>query len=157
MSTDEWWLILLATACYVCIQTYWWIFGVHMIMRLNESSASSTKNNFRTLTCTCNFLQSYHASMQWIKCMHSQVLSRPSNFKCRCYAKNHSGQLQVRLLFFPALNGTVSAKIALRLKCYKNASRLNRYNFPTDKAIDFLFSTLHTTPFHYEVLKIGSR
>ena len=53
--------------------------------------------------------------------------------------------------------GTVSAKIAPRLKCYKNASRLNRYNFPTDNAIDFLFSTLHTTPFHYEVLKIGSR
>ena len=53
--------------------------------------------------------------------------------------------------------GTVSAKIAPRLKCYKNALRLNRYNFPTDSAIDFLFSTLHTTPFHYEVLKIGSR
>ena len=53
--------------------------------------------------------------------------------------------------------GTVSAKIAPRLKCYKNASRLNRYNFPTDNAIDFLFSTLHTTPFHYEVLKIESR
>ena len=53
--------------------------------------------------------------------------------------------------------GTVSAKIAPRLKCYKNALRLNRYNFPTDNAIDFLFSSLHTTPFHYEVLKIGSR
>ena len=53
--------------------------------------------------------------------------------------------------------GTVSAKIAPRLECYKNASRLNRYNFPTDNAIDFLFSTLHTTPFHYGVLKIGSR
>ena len=39
--------------------------------------------------------------------------------------------------------GTVSAKIAPPLKCYKNASRLNRYNFPTDYAIDFLFSTLH--------------
>ena len=55
------------------------------------------------------------------------------------------------------INGTVSAKIAPRLKCYKNASRLNRYNFPTDNAIDVLFSTLHTTPFHYKVLKIGSR
>ena len=44
-----------------------------------------------------------------------------------------------------------------KLKCYKNASRLNRYSFPTDNAIGFLFSTLHTTPFHYEVLKIGSR
>ena len=53
--------------------------------------------------------------------------------------------------------GTVSAKIAPRLKCYKNASRLNRYNFPTDNAIAFLLSTLHTTPLHYEVLKIGSR
>ena len=58
---------------------------------------------------------------------------------------------------FEMLYGTVSAKIAPRLKCYKNASRLNRYNFPTDNAIDFLFSILHTTPFHYETLKIGSR
>ena len=40
--------------------------------------------------------------------------------------------------------GTVSAKIAARLQCYKNASRLNRYNFPTDNAIDFLVSTLHS-------------
>ena len=40
--------------------------------------------------------------------------------------------------------GTVSAKIAPRLKCYKNASRLNRYNFPMDNAIDFLCSTLHS-------------
>ena len=53
--------------------------------------------------------------------------------------------------------GTVSAKIAPLLKCYKNASRLNRYNFLTDNAIDFLFSTLRTKPFHYEVMKIGSR
>ena len=37
--------------------------------------------------------------------------------------------------------GTVSAKIAPRFKCYNNASRLNRYNFPTDNAIDFLFAT----------------
>ena len=41
---------------------------------------------------------------------------------------------------YAILYGTVSAKIAPRLKCYKNASRLNRYNFPTD----FLFSTLHS-------------
>ena len=40
--------------------------------------------------------------------------------------------------------GTVSTKIAPRLKCYKNASRLNRYYVPTDNAIDFLFSTLHS-------------
>ena len=40
--------------------------------------------------------------------------------------------------------GTVSAKIAPRLKCYNNASRMNRYNFPTDNAIGFLFSTLHS-------------
>ena len=40
--------------------------------------------------------------------------------------------------------GTVSAKIAPRLKCFKNASRLNRYNIPTDNAIDFLVSTLHS-------------
>ena len=48
------------------------------------------------------------------------------------------------LLHGAVLYGTVSAKIAPRLKCYKNASRLNHYNFPTDNAIAFLFSTLHS-------------
>ena len=33
--------------------------------------------------------------------------------------------------------------------CYKNALRLNRYNFRTVHAIDFLFSTLHGTPLQY--------
>ena len=33
--------------------------------------------------------------------------------------------------------------------CYKNALRLNRCNFRTVNAIDFLFSTLHSTPFLY--------
>ena len=42
------------------------------------------------------------------------------------------------------INGTVSAKIAPRLKCYKNASRLYCYNFPTDNAIDFLISPPHS-------------
>ena len=42
--------------------------------------------------------------------------------------------------------GTVSAKFAPRLKCYKNASRLNRYNVPTDIAIDYLsFNTSYYT------------
>ena len=52
----------------------------------------------------------------------------------------------VCFVFFSHRNvfGTVSAKIAPRLKCYKNASRLKRYNFPTDNAINFLFSTLHS-------------
>ena len=63
----------------------------------------------------------------------------------------------VSIIIKVIIYGTVSAKIAPRLECYKNASRLNRYNFPTDIAIDFLFSKLHTTPCHYEVLKIGSR
>ena len=42
------------------------------------------------------------------------------------------------------------------IKCYKNASRVNRYNFPTVNAIDFLFSTLHTTPFHYGETYFGA-
>ena len=42
------------------------------------------------------------------------------------------------------------------IKCYKNASRVNRYNFPTVNAIDFLFSTLHTTPFHYGKTYFGA-
>ena len=40
--------------------------------------------------------------------------------------------------------------IAPRLKCYKNASHLNRYNFPMDNAIDFLISTLHSEMVYVE-------
>ena len=69
----------------------------------------------------------------------------------------HMHSTDTYIIIIIILYGTVSAKIAPLLKCYKNASRLNRYNFQTDNAIDFLFSTLHTTPFRYEVLKIGSR
>ena len=38
---------------------------------------------------------------------------------------------------------------------YKNHSGLNRYNFRTVQAIDFLFSTLHTTPFIYGKTRFG--
>ena len=45
------------------------------------------------------------------------------------------------------------------IKCYKIPLRLNSDNFPTVKAIDILFSTLHTTSFlyckvHFEVLHL---
>ena len=71
--------------------------------------------------------------------------------------ENNDCDFMLIIIMINLIYGTVSAKIAPRLKCYKNASRLNRYTFPTDNAIDFLFSILHTTPFLYEVLKIGSR
>ena len=35
------------------------------------------------------------------------------------------------------------------IKCYKNASRSNRYNFPTVNAINLLLSSRHSTPLHY--------
>ena len=78
-----------------------------------------------------------------------------SNFRNESYKWDTDSVVFIDLFIYNAaaklyVYGTVSAKIAPRLKCYKNASRLNHYNFPTD-AIDFLFSTLHTTPFHYEV------
>ena len=41
------------------------------------------------------------------------------------------------------------------IKCYKNASLLNRYIFRTVNAINFLFSTLHTTPFLYGKILLG--
>ena len=41
-------------------------------------------------------------------------------------------------------------------KRYQNHSRLNRYNFGTVHAIDFLFSTLHTTPFLYGKIDFGA-
>ena len=44
--------------------------------------------------------------------------------------------------------GTVSNKFAPQ-------KRLNHYNFQTVKAIDFLFSTLHTTPFLYGEIRFG--
>ena len=43
----------------------------------------------------------------------------------------------------------------LNIKCYINASRLNRYIFRTVNAINILFSTLHTTPFLYGKICFG--
>ena len=43
----------------------------------------------------------------------------------------------------------------LYIKCYINASRLNRYIFRTVNAINILFSTLHTTPFLYGKILFG--
>ena len=42
------------------------------------------------------------------------------------------------------------------IKSYKIALHLNRNNFRTIKAINFLFSTLHTTPFLYGKIHLGS-
>ena len=41
------------------------------------------------------------------------------------------------------------------IKCYKNASLLNRYIFRTVEAINFLFLTLYTTPFLYGKIHFG--
>ena len=44
--------------------------------------------------------------------------------------------------------GTGSEKMYIASFIYKNGSRLNRYNFGTVNAIDFLFQHfMHTTPF----------
>ena len=40
-----------------------------------------------------------------------------------------------------------ASHLYMYIKCYKIALRLNHYNFQTVKAINTLFSTLHTTPF----------
>ena len=44
--------------------------------------------------------------------------------------------------------GTVNAKRDLK-QLNKNESLMNRYNFSTVNATNFLFSPLHTTPFLY--------
>ena len=41
------------------------------------------------------------------------------------------------------------------IKSYKIAMFLNRNNFRTVKAINFLLSTLHTTPFLYDKIHFG--
>ena len=41
------------------------------------------------------------------------------------------------------------------IKCYKIAMYLNRNNFRTVKAINFLLSALHTTPFLYGKIHFG--
>ena len=43
----------------------------------------------------------------------------------------------------------------LYIKCYINASRLNRYIFRTVNVINILFSTHHTTPFLYGKILFG--
>ena len=54
------------------------------------------------------------------------------------------------------LHGQISLFIFKIIVCYKNASPVNRYNFPTVNAIVLLFSTLHTTPFHYGETYFGA-
>ena len=44
---------------------------------------------------------------------------------------------------------------AIYFLSYKNGSRLNRYNFGTVNAIEFLFSPLHTTPVLYGKIDFG--
>ena len=50
--------------------------------------------------------------------------------------------------------GTVSEKMILQ-KCYKNPLHMDHCNFPTVNTINFLFSTLHTTPFLYGKIHFG--
>ena len=65
----------------------------------------------------------------------------------------------VLIVYYYSTCGSVSEKMSLRYIyiyiSYKNHSRLNRYNFRTVHAIDFLFSTLHTTPFLYGKILFG--
>ena len=44
----------------------------------------------------------------------------------------------------------------IKYSCYKNDSRLNRYNFGMVNAIHFLFSPRHTTPLLYGRIDLGS-
>ena len=109
-------------------------------------------------------------SLAYSMCSETYFIHNTSSDQDICTRYNYYHELPNNYVQLPSLErtscmcntrmslyGTVSAKIAPRLKCYKNAPRLNRYNFPTDNAIDFLFSTLHTKPFHYELLKLRSR
>ena len=73
---------------------------------------------------------------------HTQTHTHQYGSLAHVYVYVHILRVPLRKAIYKMKYGTVSAKIAPRLKCYKNASRLNRYNFPTDNAIDFLFSTL---------------
>ena len=84
--------------------------------------------------------------------------------------KRPCGYLLIILIDSGNIYGSVSEKMSLRYiwvslrenepslyiyKSYKNHSRLNRYNFRTVHAIDFLFSPLHTTPFLYGKILFG--
>ena len=64
--------------------------------------------------------------------------------KVKAKLQRIEAEMKDRIKAFYQDMGQFPAKIAPQLKCYKNASRLNRYNFPTDNAIDFLFSILHS-------------
>ena len=91
-----------------------------LVMRLVNHTPSMP------ITCTCSAAR-YRDITVHALCIHT------------CTAEDIRYDLECVYIY-----GTVSAKIAPRLKCYKIASRLNHYNVPTDNAIDFLFSTLHS-------------
>ena len=56
----------------------------------------------------------------------------------------------IKHMYAQNIYGTVSTKLPLKISL-----RLNCYNFQMVKAIDFLFSTLHTTPFLYVEIRFG--
>ena len=91
--------------------------------------------------CTpCYHWEDMHTMLSLGRHAHHAIIGKTCT---PCY-HNYAFVLIMSLYIISKRYGTVSAKIAPRLKCYENASRLNRHNFPTDNAIDFLFSTLHS-------------
>ena len=58
-------------------------------------------------------------------------------------------------IYMDSLRENCPSHIHVYIKCYINASRLNRYIFRTVNAINILFSTLHTTPFLYGRVLFG--
>ena len=58
-------------------------------------------------------------------------------------------------IFFSLPGTPLKGTLEIKTKCYKISLRLNHYSVRTVKAIDFLFSTLHTIPFLYGKILLG--
>ena len=69
-----------------------------------------------------------------------------------CLPDNHARNLYIYYIWDSFRENCASY---IYIKCYKNASRLNRYIFRTVNAIHFLLSALHTTPFPYDKIHFG--
>ena len=98
-----------------------------------------------TFTCIC-YAQSMDLRKPWI------VLRKPGMAGSICMVCLRNLEIAFIYIWDSFRQNEPSYKY---IKSYKIPLRLNSYNFPTVKAIDILFSALHTIPFLYGKIHFG--
>ena len=149
--------MMIGKSTFLCFDGMW---GPHSIDRFADNYNSHLPRLNSRCMPRCRGCRCFYRRLGWWEeqlvvpatwasdegCKTCQMVSRMLpvvSLRGRSGATLFKGDEPNNFMLVLIIYGTVSTKIAPRLKCYKNASRLNRYNIPTDNAIDFLISTHH--------------